>query len=255
MPPGASISLTRHDFTAATLPRRAASRHPGAAVHSRTCRRRRPARARADRDELLPRPRRRGGAGGGRRRPERHPRPRSASSSPRAAHAASRSSSRTATSTTSSASPTSPRGPARPSTRRRASARCSRIPPASRRRASPLRACTPDVLLEGGETLELAGITFDVRRRPGPLAGAPRLRDRRRRCSPATCSSPGSVGRTDLPGGDWETLLASIRTLVDRLPAGDRRPPGPRPGDDARRRARGNPFLAELRLESPDPTG
>ena len=29
----------------------------------------------------------------------------------------------------------------------------------------------------------------------------------------------GSVGRTDLPGGDWETLLASIGRLVETLPA------------------------------------
>ena len=29
----------------------------------------------------------------------------------------------------------------------------------------------------------------------------------------------GSVGRTDLPGGDWATLLESIRALVDALPA------------------------------------
>jgi hydroxyacylglutathione hydrolase len=28
----------------------------------------------------------------------------------------------------------------------------------------------------------------------------------------------GSVGRTDLPGGDWPTLLDSIRSLVDKLP-------------------------------------
>ena len=29
----------------------------------------------------------------------------------------------------------------------------------------------------------------------------------------------GSVGRTDLPGADWETLLTSLRLLVDRFPA------------------------------------
>jgi glyoxylase-like metal-dependent hydrolase (beta-lactamase superfamily II) len=37
------------------------------------------------------------------------------------------------------------------------------------------------------------------------------------RSSPAMLFA-GSVGRTDFPGGDWPTLLASIRSLVDRFP-------------------------------------
>jgi glyoxylase-like metal-dependent hydrolase (beta-lactamase superfamily II) len=56
----------------------------------------------------------------------------------------------------------------------------------------------------------------------------------------------GSVGRTDLPGGDWETLLASIRSLVEGLPEDTRVSPVqlglPPVGPD---RAT-NPFLAEL---------
>ena len=48
----------------------------------------------------------------------------------------------------------------------------------------------------------------------------------------------GSVGRTDLPGGDWETLLASIRMLVERFPPETVVYSGPRAGDDARARAR-----------------
>ena len=52
----------------------------------------------------------------------------------------------------------------------------------------------------------------------------------------------GSVGRVDLPGADWDTLLASVRTLVERYPPETGRPPRPRPGDDARRRARPQPL-------------
>ena len=57
----------------------------------------------------------------------------------------------------------------------------------------------------------------------------------------------GSVGRTDLPGGDWPTLLESIRSLVDGLPAethGLSRATwaSPRSAPSART----NPFLAEL---------
>jgi glyoxylase-like metal-dependent hydrolase (beta-lactamase superfamily II) len=57
----------------------------------------------------------------------------------------------------------------------------------------------------------------------------------------------GGVGRTDLPFADWDTLLASIRRLLDRFPPGTVVYPGHGPpttlGDE---RAR-NPFLAELR--------
>ena len=59
----------------------------------------------------------------------------------------------------------------------------------------------------------------------------------------------GSVGRTDLPGADWDVLLASIRSLVDTLPADTAVYPGHGPkttlGDELAR----NPFLAELRAE------
>ena len=111
-----------------------------------------------------------------------------------------------------------------------------------------LRPYTPDVLLEGGETLELAGVSFDVVSVPGH--------------SPAHLAYysgghlfsgdvlfQGSVGRTDLPGADWETLLASIRFLVDTLPSETVVYPGHGPlttlGDELAR----NPFLAELRTE------
>ena len=60
----------------------------------------------------------------------------------------------------------------------------------------------------------------------------------------------GSVGRTDLPGGDWGTLLESIRALVDALPEETTVYPGHMGITTPRRRARGNPFLAELRAVS-----
>ena len=54
----------------------------------------------------------------------------------------------------------------------------------------------------------------------------------------------GSVGRTDFPGSDWDTLLTSIRMLVDTLPAETVVYPGHGPittlGDELAR----NPFLS-----------
>jgi len=52
----------------------------------------------------------------------------------------------------------------------------------------------------------------------------------------------GSVGRTDLPGGDWPTLLESIRSLVDSLPEDTTVHPGHMGLHHARRRARQQSF-------------
>ena len=110
----------------------------------------------------------------------------------------------------------------------------------------PLRPYTPDVLLEGDEALDLAGISFQTLRVPGH--------------SPAHLAYyadgclfsgdvlfAGSVGRTDLPFGDWDTLVASIRLLADRFPPETVVYSGHGPettlGDELAR----NPFLAELR--------
>lgn len=109
-----------------------------------------------------------------------------------------------------------------------------------------LRPYTPDVLLQGDETLDLAGISFATLRVPGH--------------SPAhlayyadACLFSGdlvfnrSVGRTDLPGADWDTLVKSIRMLADRLPADTVVYPGHGPQTTLGAELAGNPFLAELR--------
>jgi hydroxyacylglutathione hydrolase len=56
-----------------------------------------------------------------------------------------------------------------------------------------------------------------------------------------------TVGRTDLPSGDWEALVESIRTLMEQLPPDTVVYPGHgAPTTLADERAH-NPFLAELR--------
>ena len=109
-----------------------------------------------------------------------------------------------------------------------------------------LRGYTPDVLLQGDETLDLAGITFETLRVPGH--------------SPAHLAYyadgclfsgdvlfAGSVGRTDLPGADWDTLVASIRMLADRFPPDTVVYPGHGPQTTLGAELARNPFLAELR--------
>ena len=56
----------------------------------------------------------------------------------------------------------------------------------------------------------------------------------------------GSVGRTDLPGGDHRTLLDSIATLLNTLPDETRVLPGHMGETTLGRERATNPFLHEL---------
>jgi hydroxyacylglutathione hydrolase len=99
----------------------------------------------------------------------------------------------------------------------------------------------------GGEKLELAGFEIDVIFTPGHSPGH------------VTFSIPdeqavfsgdvlfqGSVGRTDLPGGDWPTLAASISNLIDTLPEETTVYPGHMGITTLGAERATNPFLAEL---------
>ena len=105
----------------------------------------------------------------------------------------------------------------------------------------PTRAYSGDAtLLAGGETVEAAGITFQVRHVPGHSPGHVSYYADGALFSGDVLFS-GSVGRTDLPFGDWDTLLDSIRSPCRGVSAGDRRLLGSRPADNARGRARPQP--------------
>jgi glyoxylase-like metal-dependent hydrolase (beta-lactamase superfamily II) len=108
------------------------------------------------------------------------------------------------------------------------------------------RAYTPDVLLAGDETLELASITFETVRVPGHTPAHLAFAAGGYLFSGDVLFA-GSVGRTDRPDGDWEALLASIRTLVERFPPETVVCPGHGPQTTLGRELQTNPFLAELR--------
>lgn len=111
----------------------------------------------------------------------------------------------------------------------------------------PFESYEAEHTLSGGEKLELAGFEIDVLFTPGHSPGhiTFALSD-----EPALFSGDvlfqGSVGRTDLPGGDWPTLLESIRTLVDSFPEETRVYPGHMGLTSLGAERAGNPFLAEL---------
>ena len=111
-----------------------------------------------------------------------------------------------------------------------------------------VRPYSPDVLLEGGETIDVAGVTFDVHSVPGHSPA--HLAYHSERCLfSGDVLFAGSVGRTDLPGADWETLLGSIRVLVETLPPDTVVYPGHGPLTTLEDELARNPFLAELRAE------
>jgi glyoxylase-like metal-dependent hydrolase (beta-lactamase superfamily II) len=105
---------------------------------------------------------------------------------------------------------------------------------------------SPEVLLEGDETLELAGISFETLSLPGHSPA--HLGYYAHGCLfSGDVLFAGSVGRTDLPGADWDTLLASLRVLADRLPRDTIVYPGHGPETTLGTELDRNPFLAELR--------
>src|SRR5581483_1787413 len=80
-----------------------------------------------------------------------------------------------------------------------------------------LRGWTPDVLLAGGEEIEAAGVALEVVHVPGHAPGHLAFYADQTLLSGDVLFA-GSVGRTDLPTGNWDTLLESIRALLDRYP-------------------------------------
>jgi glyoxylase-like metal-dependent hydrolase (beta-lactamase superfamily II) len=111
----------------------------------------------------------------------------------------------------------------------------------------PFESYEADVLVKGGERLDLAGLSFDVVFTPGHSPGhvTYALAD-----EPALFSGDvlfeGSIGRTDLPGADHATLLASIAMLLDVYPDVTVVHPGHMGLTTLGRERATNPFLVEL---------
>ncbi len=111
----------------------------------------------------------------------------------------------------------------------------------------PFESYDADETVAGGETLELAGLTIDVIFTPGHSPGhvtyAVRGEDA---LFSGDVLFQGSVGRVDLPGGDWPTLLASIESLFEAYGAETTVYPGHMGTTTLGRERASNPFLREL---------
>ena len=83
-----------------------------------------------------------------------------------------------------------------------------------------VRSFTPDRWLDEGDTVEIGGMTFDVLHCPGHSPGSVVFVQKEQRFAlVGDVLFRGSVGRTDLAGGDTDTLIASIKDKL--LPLGD----------------------------------
>jgi hydroxyacylglutathione hydrolase len=111
----------------------------------------------------------------------------------------------------------------------------------------PARGYTPEVLLQGDETLELGGITFETLRVPGHSPGHLAYHADEALFSGDVLFA-GSVGRTDLPGADWDTLVETLRALTERFPPETVVYSGHGPPTTLGTELARNPFLAPLRV-------
>ena len=108
------------------------------------------------------------------------------------------------------------------------------------------RGRTADVLLQGDETLELAGLQLETLRVPGHSPG--HLAFYLDGCLfSGDVLFAGSVGRTDLPGADWDTLVETLRMLTERFPPETVVYSGHGPPTTLGAELASNPFLTPLR--------
>lgn len=103
----------------------------------------------------------------------------------------------------------------------------------------------PDRFLQEGDDISLGnGLSLNVIETPGHSPGGIALMTSEGRlCFAGDTLFAGSIGRTDLPGGDYHTLISSIKTKL--LPLGDdvKVLPGHGPATTLGTERRYNPFL------------
>jgi hydroxyacylglutathione hydrolase len=114
----------------------------------------------------------------------------------------------------------------------------------------PFESYQAEHTLAGGEHLSLAGLDIDVIFTPGHSPGHVTY------AVPGALLSgdvlfQGSVGRVDLPGGDWSTLERSIESLLRAHPPETVVYPGHMGVTTLGRERDTNPFLSELRERVP----
>ena len=102
----------------------------------------------------------------------------------------------------------------------------------------------PDLLVEDGDVLSLGRLSFQVLHTPGHSPGSITLY-----CAEEKALFVGDVlfrqgvGRPDLPGGDWATLMETIRTRLYALPDDTVVYPGHGPATTIGWEKKSNPYV------------
>lgn len=111
--------------------------------------------------------------------------------------------------------------------------------------------------LGDGETISLAGLEVTVDHAPGHTGGSVMFRlpgDEGESLFSGDVLFAGSIGRTDLPGGDFTAMLRSLRDKVLPLPDATRVLPGHGPSTTIGRERANNPYLQEVTRQLAPPT-
>lgn len=103
----------------------------------------------------------------------------------------------------------------------------------------------PDEAFEDGQLLSFDDVELRVAHTPGHSPGGVTLIGDDA-AFVGDCIFAGSIGRTDLPGGDLETLLDAVIARILSLPAATRLLPGHGPDTTVAVEGATNPFLAHL---------
>ncbi len=111
----------------------------------------------------------------------------------------------------------------------------------------PFESYDADHTVAGGETLELAGLELEVLFTPGHSPGHVTYWVPDEQVAfPGDVLFAGSIGRTDLPGGDTATLMQTLAQLIETLPDETVVHPGHMQDTTIGRERATNPFLAQL---------
>lgn len=108
----------------------------------------------------------------------------------------------------------------------------------------PITTRAADRLLRDGDVLELGRLRWQVLHTPGHSPGGITLYcDQAGTALVGDALFAGSIGRTDFPGSDFDTLAASIRSKLYTLPEQTRILPGHGPESTVGREKMSNPFV------------
>ena len=111
----------------------------------------------------------------------------------------------------------------------------------------PFESYDAEHLVRGGERLTLAGLEIDVLFSPGHSPGHVTYSlGAEHAVFSGDVLFAGSIGRTDLPGGDHATLMATLATLAETLPDETVVYPGHMQTTTIGRERASNPFLQQL---------